>query len=90
MANWPDAKSSAETRPDLQYSRLPLSITFSQMIGWRITPSARIDHPLARISSCLVLCRIPRIGSLLLPRDRNRMDSVQNDDTCGTEPHHSS
>ena len=49
----------------------PLFITFCQMFGRRRTPSARpyllmfcIYHPIARISSSLVLYRVPRSGSL--------------------------
>ena len=47
----------------------PLSITFCQMFGSRLTPSARpsllifhIDCPIARISSPLALYRVPRSG----------------------------
>ena len=54
----------------LQYSRLPLFITFCQMFGRCCTPSAHpsllmfcIDHPIAWISSSLVLYRVPRSGS---------------------------
>ena len=52
------------------------------MFGKLRTPSARpslfmfrIDRPRARIRLSLVLYRIPRSGSLILARDRNRMDS---------------
>ena len=70
----------------LQYRRpLPLFITFCQMFGRRLTPSARpslltfgIDHPIVRIRSSLSYCT----GSLavvlsLWRRDRNRMDSYR-------------
>ena len=50
------------------------------MFGRRRTLSARssllmfrIDRPIARISLFVVLYRVPRSGSLLWRRDRNRM-----------------
>ena len=73
----------------LQYSGIfsivaPLFITFCQMFGRRCAPSARpsllmfrTDHPIIRISSSLVLYRVPRSGSSLWRRDRNCMDSYQ-------------
>ena len=62
----------------------PLFITFCQMFGRSHTPSARpsllmfrIDRPIARISSSLVLYRVPRSGSFTYRRDRNRMNSYR-------------
>ena len=57
----------------LQCSRPPLFIIFCQMSGRPCTPSVRpcllmfrIDRSTARISSSLVLYRVPRSGSLIL------------------------
>ena len=61
-----------------------LFITFCKISGRRSTPSARpsllmfrIDRPIARISSSLVLYRVPRSVSFTLARDRNRIDSYR-------------
>ena len=62
----------------------PLLIIFNQMFGMRRTPSARpsllifrTDHPIARISSSLVVYRVPRSVLSLWRRDRNRLDSYR-------------
>ena len=54
------------------------------MFGRRRTPSERpsllmfrIDHPIARISSYLVLYRVPRSVLSQWRRDRNRVDSYR-------------
>ena len=52
-----------------------LFITVCQMFGRRRTPLARppllmfrIDRPIARVSSSLVLYRVPRSGSFILAK----------------------
>ena len=82
----------------LQYSRSPLFITFCQMFGKRHTPSAhsslwmfRTDSLIARISSSLVLYRVPRSTSFTLA-NRSQSSSAQEKTTIlgGTESYHSS
>ena len=68
----------------LQYNGTPLFITFLLMFGSHHKPSARpylmmlrIDRPIARISSFLVLYFVPRMVVSLCRRDHNCMDSYR-------------
>ena len=72
----------------------PLFITFYEMFGRRRTPSAptsllmfRIERPISRTSSSIVLYRVTHSSSFTLAKRSNRMDSSGEYGVCSTISH---